>query len=143
MAKYIDADVLRKWIQAECDPYGSPTLDYETSTRIMDYIDGMYAIEDPSQDQDCAGPDEKQLDWLARCRAILDSLDSMDDESEENAEGVVDCHYCNYACTDSPTASRVDCYVEDGSYFDHHVRDAKEEAENCSWFRYCDLFPKY
>lgn len=51
-----------------------------------------------------------------------------------------DCHYCEFAsCADDK--SDVDCYVEDNAYFDHHVVDSSE-AEQCSWFEYCDSFPK-
>jgi len=51
-----------------------------------------------------------------------------------------DCHYCEYAvCNDAN--SEVDCYVEDGNYFQHHVREGKE-AEQCYDFEYCDVFPK-
>lgn len=41
MSKYIDADVLYRWIQTECNPYGRPTLDYETSVIILCYIAEM------------------------------------------------------------------------------------------------------
>lgn len=52
-----------------------------------------------------------------------------------------DCHYCQYAaCEDADL--EVDCYVEDGGYFDHHVKDSNE-AKNCSDFWFCDYFPKY
>ena len=51
-----------------------------------------------------------------------------------------DCHYCEFAmCNDEE--SDVDCYA-DGCYFDHHVEDSKE-AEECPWFGYCDIFPKF
>lgn len=30
-----------RWIKAECNPYGKPTLDYETSCRIMEHLDRM------------------------------------------------------------------------------------------------------
>lgn len=52
----------------------------------------------------------------------------------------IDCHYCEYAMCESPK-SYVDCYVDDFSYFDHHVVDSKE-AINCAFFTYCDIFPK-
>lgn len=54
---------------------------------------------------------------------------------------IIDCHYCEYAsCLDSK--DKCDCYVDDNCYFDHHVVDSKKEAENCSWFEFCDIFPK-
>lgn len=51
-----------------------------------------------------------------------------------------DCHYCEYVMCEDKN-STVDCYVEDNCYFDHHVKDGKE-AEQCEWFKYCDIFPK-
>lgn len=52
-----------------------------------------------------------------------------------------DCHYCEFAmCKDDK--SDVDCYAEDDAYFDHHVTDSSE-AEQCSQFAYCDVFPKF
>lgn len=56
---------------------------------------------------------------------------------------IIDCHYCEYASCDSPDGEFCDCYVEDNSYFDHHVKDSKKEAEECPFFEYCDIFPKY
>ena len=52
-----------------------------------------------------------------------------------------DCHYCEFAMCENET-SYVDCYVEDNAYFDHHVTDSSE-AEQCSMFEYCDVFPKF
>lgn len=43
-----------KWIKAECNPYGNPTLDYETSCRIMEHLDRM-----PS-----ALPERKKGSWI-------------------------------------------------------------------------------
>jgi hypothetical protein len=49
-----------RWIKAECNPYGKPTLDYETSCRIMEYLDRM-----PS-----AQPERKKGRWLIKGRKI-------------------------------------------------------------------------
>ncbi len=63
---------------------------------------------------------------------IFDLLDGNESE-------IVDCHYCEYAmCHDEN--SKVDCYVDDFAYFDHHVKDSSE-AKDCSWL-FCDIFPK-
>ena len=55
---------------------------------------------------------------------------------------IIDCHYCEYATCENPT-SWCNCNVEDGGHFDHEVKDSKKEAEECSCFEYCDIFPKY
>ena len=61
-------------------------------------------------------------------------------EFANNVNEIVDCHYCEYAmCSD--VNDKVDCYVDDFAYFDHHVEDSGE-AKDCSWFRFCDIFPK-
>lgn len=63
-------------------------------------------------------------------------FDLLNDDKNE----IVDCHYCGHAmCRDEN--DKVDCYVDDFGYFDHHVEDSIE-AKNCSWFYYCDTFPK-
>ncbi len=47
MTKYIDADALSRWIKAQCNPYGEPTLNYETSIEILSFIDRMPADVEP------------------------------------------------------------------------------------------------
>ena len=54
---------------------------------------------------------------------------------------IVDCHYCEEALCSSPDDDWCDCYGDFG-WFDHKVIDSKKEAENCSLFKYCDIFPK-
>ena len=55
---------------------------------------------------------------------------------------IVDCHYCEYASCEDPN-SWCACYVEDLGSFDHEVIDSKKEAEECDWFEFSDIFPKY
>lgn len=54
---------------------------------------------------------------------------------------IIDCHYCECAMCHEKDGY-CDCYAQDGGYFDHHVEDSKKEAENCLWFKFCDIFPK-
>ena len=59
----------------------------------------------------------------------------------KNNEQIIDCHYCEEAtCTDA--TGWCNCNGDFG-YFDHEVKDSKKEAEECPFFRYCDIFPKY
>lgn len=39
--KLIDADYLYNWIKAASNPYGKPTLDYDTALKIMEMIENM------------------------------------------------------------------------------------------------------
>ena len=52
-----------------------------------------------------------------------------------------DCHYCEYTVCENEK-SQCDCYSEDLTYFDHIVKDSKNEAKDCKLFKYCDIFPK-
>lgn len=54
---------------------------------------------------------------------------------------IIDCHYCEWAACQDAEGWR-DCYVEDFGYFSHSVEDSKKEAENCLWYKFCDVFPK-
>ena len=54
---------------------------------------------------------------------------------------IKDCHYCNEAACES-AESDCDCYNDFG-FFDHSVKDSKKEAEECPFFSFCDIFPKY
>lgn len=53
---------------------------------------------------------------------------------------IIDCHYCENACCEN-AGGWCKCYNDDGN-FSHDVEDSREEAENCPFFEYCDIFPK-
>lgn len=57
------------------------------------------------------------------------------------SEEIRDCHYCGWAFCESKD-SDVNCYAEDDTYYDNHVKDSKE-AEQCEMFDYNDTFPKW
>lgn len=39
--RLIDADKLYDWIKTECNPYGKPTIDFESGCRMLDIIKRM------------------------------------------------------------------------------------------------------
>lgn len=36
--RLIDADKLYNWVRTECNPYGKPTIDFESGNRMLDMI---------------------------------------------------------------------------------------------------------
>ena len=36
--RLIDADKLYDWVRRECNPYGKPTIDFESGNRMLDMI---------------------------------------------------------------------------------------------------------
>ena len=42
--RLIDADKLFKWIKAECNPYGAPTIGYEDGLKVLDMVDRCSTI---------------------------------------------------------------------------------------------------
>ena len=36
--RLIDADKLYNWVKRECNPYGKPTIDFESGNRMLDMI---------------------------------------------------------------------------------------------------------
>lgn len=42
--RLIDADKLFKWIKAECNPYGAPTIGYEDGLKVLDIVNKCSTI---------------------------------------------------------------------------------------------------
>lgn len=45
--RLIDADALKKAIKTECNPYGNPTIDFESGKRVLKIIDNASTVERP------------------------------------------------------------------------------------------------
>lgn len=50
--RLIDADKLFKWIKAECNPYGAPTIRYEDGLKVLDIIDRCSTIIEAEEGQE-------------------------------------------------------------------------------------------
>ena len=88
--------------------------------------------------RDATPEEQKNINGYLKEISMPTGMNIFDLLNKENE--VVDCHYCGHAmCHDAN--GKVDCYVDDFAYFDHHVEDSSE-AQNCSWFNFCDTFPK-
>ena len=56
--RLIDADALYVWVKTECNPYGKPSLDFESGKKVLDMIDRMPTIE----------PERKKGKWIKKMR---------------------------------------------------------------------------
>ena len=45
MTDYIDRQAAIRWIKTECNPYGKPTIDYESGVKVIDHIETMSSAE--------------------------------------------------------------------------------------------------
>lgn len=45
MARLIDADALHKKVKMETNPYGKPTIDYDSGVKVLEWIDKAPMIE--------------------------------------------------------------------------------------------------
>lgn len=71
-----------RWIKAECNPYGKPTLDYETSCRIMEHLDRMPSAEpEIIRCKDCK--------WFGEAGCAVMIVDDLDKPTEDD--------YCSFA----------------------------------------------
>ena len=58
MSDTISRQAAIRWVKAECNPYGKPTLDYESGKRVMKHLEQML----PAQ------PERKRGKWKSyRC----------------------------------------------------------------------------
>ena len=45
MARLIDADALHKKVKMETNPYGKPTIDYDSGVKVLEWIDKAPTID--------------------------------------------------------------------------------------------------
>ena len=45
MTDLIDRQAAIRWVKTECNPYGKPTLDYETGIKVMNHLNDMPSAE--------------------------------------------------------------------------------------------------
>ena len=70
MARYIDADELRRRVKEKTNPYGKPTLDYESGVKVLNMIDNA-----PTADVAPRAEVDKQI---AKQKAmVLDVIDTF------------------------------------------------------------------
>lgn len=43
--RLIDADALYVWVKTECNPYGAPTIDFESGKKVLKMIDRMRTMQ--------------------------------------------------------------------------------------------------
>ena len=55
--RLIDADKLYDWVRRECNPYGKPTIDFESGNRMLDMINRSQIAFDK----------EKVIEELMKC----------------------------------------------------------------------------
>lgn len=59
--RLIDADKLYDWVRRECNPYGKPTIDFESGNRMLDMIKRSSTAFDK----------EKVIDIIARANSAI------------------------------------------------------------------------
>lgn len=45
MARLIDADALHKKVKMETNPYGKPTIDYDSGVKVLEWIDKAPTVD--------------------------------------------------------------------------------------------------
>ena len=50
MADYINRQAAIRWVKTECNPYGNPTLDFESGKKVIEHLEQMPSAQpEPSQ----------------------------------------------------------------------------------------------
>lgn len=77
--RLIDADKLYDWVRRECNPYGKPTIDFESGNRMLDMIkrsstafDKEKVIDDLLSASICTSPDEDSFVELEEAIEIVE-----------------------------------------------------------------------
>lgn len=104
MARYIDAEKLYSKVKEETNPYGKPTLDYESGVKVLDMINNQ-----PTAD----------VVEIEKVAEILADITGIAPCEKVGNEWLFDCcEHIGYCCQ----ASDSECWVQ---YFKHY----KERSE--------------
>lgn len=99
--RFIDANALSRAIKTECNPYGKPTIDFESGKKVLKIIDNAPTVHYPNcdicedkakqyslgfQDGYLTGKERPQGEWI-----------------DYSNEGYVECPFCGSAtnCEDN------------------------------------------
>ena len=62
-----------RWVKTECNPYGKPTLDFESGVKVMEYLKRMPSAKQVVRCKDCQyGIQDEYDQWY--CRSLGCSL---------------------------------------------------------------------
>ena len=84
MTRLIDADALYRKVKMETNPYGKPTIDYDSGVKVLEWIDKAPTID--------AVP-------VVRCKDCKHLYDAMDDYCCMSHRGLVkicENSFCSY-----------------------------------------------
>ena len=84
MARLIDADALHRKVKMETNPYGKPTIDYDSGVKVLEWIDKAPTLD--------AVP-------VVRCKDCKHLYDAMDDYCCMSHRGLVkicENSFCSY-----------------------------------------------
>lgn len=70
-----------RWVKTECNPYGKPTLDFESGKKVIEHLEQMPSAQPEQRWMPCSERLPKVRQWvLCQCRAgIIDVLRLTDD----------------------------------------------------------------
>ena len=95
-----------RWVKAECNPYGKPTLDYESGIKVIEHLERMSSVQSEKRTEErtethaCDLIDRQAaLNALSYCQTYL--FDSRDDDKKISLEGA------EYAIEQLPSAQPV------------------------------------
>ena len=76
--RLIDADKLYDWVRRECNPYGNPTIDFESGNRMLDMIKRSSTVFDKKKVIEDLNDWMKDAEkWAAKYDEVGDT-DNMD-----------------------------------------------------------------
>lgn len=81
MNDYISRQAAIRWVKTECNPYGKPTLDFESGKKVIEHLEQMPS----AQPEDYA---ELKREFL-RMASYIDVLLECSDEQKETLIGFI------------------------------------------------------
>ena len=126
-----------RWVKAECNPYGKPTLDYESGIKVIEHLERMSSVQSEKRTEERT--ETRACDLISRQAAIdaiqkwglIDGLSEgqaieilADEEKVPSAQPeIIRCKDCKYSSPNMVYGCRLERY----SYHDDSVRMYSED----------------
>ena len=110
MSDTISRQAAIQWVKTECNPYGKPTLDFESGKKVIEHLEQM-----PS-----AQPEQRWIPFKTR------PLTKAEKEEYPEWDGILDCKLpddgqrilVNVSVRGHESVQYDEFYTDDGSYLD-------------------------
>ena len=88
-----------RWVKIECNPYGKPTLDFESGKKVIGHLKQMPSVEAPTGLISKEDVKWQIQEWIAELNEAIDVLDSIPSAEPKTGKWIVNISDYESVCS--------------------------------------------